>query len=435
MNVHEILRKKRDGFSLEADEIERFVGSLASGEIPDYVASAFLMAVFIRGMNREETFSLTHAMMNSGEVIDPGSLEGKKIDKHSTGGVGDKVSLVLVPLVAACGVRVPMISGRGLAHTGGTLDKLESIPNLRTDLTRAEFTAQVNRVGAAIMSQSAQLVPADMKLYALRDVTGTVESIPLITASILSKKLAEGIDGLVMDIKLGSGAFMRQLKDAEELAQSILQIGREMGKDVVAFLTDMNQPLGQAVGNAIEVRETVESLRGEGPADLMELVFSLGEEMLVMAGESETRLAARETLQRCIQSGKALEKLKEIVAAQGGDERFADDVELLGVAKNAVPVESGRSGYVQAIDTFRLGSACVELGGGRRVVGEEIDRSVGLIVEKRIGASVEKGEALLRVLCDDTAKGQAVAQSLAGAFTIGTGEVEAPPVVIKKIDG
>ena len=275
MDVHEILRKKRDGFSLEADEIERFVGSLASGEIPDYVASAFLMAVFIRGMNREETFSLTHAMMNSGEVIDPGSLEGKKIDKHSTGGVGDKVSLVLVPLVAACGVRVPMISGRGLAHTGGTLDKLESIPNLRTDLTRAEFTAQVNRVGAAIMSQSAQLVPADMKLYALRDVTGTVESIPLITASILSKKLAEGIDGLVMDIKLGSGAFMRQLKDAEELAQSILQIGREMGKDVVAFLTDMNQPLGQAVGNAIEVRETVESLRGEGPADLMELVVNI----------------------------------------------------------------------------------------------------------------------------------------------------------------
>ncbi|TET81647.1 thymidine phosphorylase, partial [candidate division TA06 bacterium] len=328
MSIGETIRKKRDGLRLDAQEIRDFVISYAKGEIPDYIASAFLMAVFIRGMDDEETLWLTSAMMESGETLDLSSIEGFKIDKHSTGGVGDKVSIILLPLVAACGLKIPMISGRGLGHTGGTIDKLEAIPGFRTRLSVEEFVKNVDEIGAAIMVQSERLVPADMKLYAMRDVTGTVESIPLIASSIMSKKIAEGIDGLVLDIKVGSGAFMKSDHEAEVLAEAMIDIGKKMGKRVTAVLTDMNQPLGRAVGNAVEMEEAIAALKGNGPADLMEVVYLLGEQMLLLAQVAKTPEAARKTLDRCLSSHQALEKFREIVERQGGDVNCIDDTNL-----------------------------------------------------------------------------------------------------------
>lgn len=417
---------------MSALEIESFISSYVRGEVPDYIASAFLMAVFIRGMDADETFWLTQAMMRSGEVISPGSIQGYAIDKHSTGGVGDKVTIALVPLAAACGLKIPMISGRGLGHTGGTLDKLEAIPGLRTELSLDEFVGNVNEIGASIMGQSSQLVPADMKLYALRDVTGTVESIPLITASIMSKKLAEGIDGLVMDIKVGSGAFMSKDSDAEELANAIMDVCRRMGKKSVAVLTDMSQPLGHTVGNAIETREALEALKGNGPADLMEVVYLLGEQMLVMAGAASTADDARNDMIACIENGKAFAKFKEIVSRQGGDVEYVVDPELLDVADTACTIESEDDGFVEEIDTWKIGSACVGLGAGRELVGEKIDRSAGLIIEKKIGSSVKRGEPLLRILCKDPSKIEPARKILSRAYKIVKHSV-APPRILRKM--
>jgi pyrimidine-nucleoside phosphorylase len=432
--MYDILQKKRDGLKLSSDEVEDFVTAYVNGKIPDYVAAAFLMAVFTKGMDSEETFWLTQAMMNSGVVLAPGSMQGFKIDKHSTGGVGDKVTIVLAPLIAACGLKVPMISGRGLGHTGGTLDKLESIPGFKTELSPRDFAAQVNRIGAAIIGQSKEFVPADMKLYALRDVTGTVESIPLITSSILSKKLAEGLDGLVMDIKLGSGAFMKREEDALELAESIITTGRRMGKKVAALITDMSQPLGRTVGNAIEVKEAISGLRGEGPSDLMELVYALGERMLAMAGSTRSPSEARGVLLRSIESGRALDRFRDIVEAQHGDVRYVDHPELLEVSDKTWIAESPESGYVRAIDAYKIGSACVELGAGRERAGQEIDRRVGLVVDKKIGETVEEGEPLIEIMCDDASKARSVHDYLISAYEIGSQKERPPDLVHRTID-
>ena len=433
MAAPEILEKKRDGLRLSADEIERFVAAYVRDEIPDYVVSAFLMAVFLRGMDADETFWLTRAMIRSGEAVDPGCIAGYKADKHSTGGVGDKASIVLAPLMAACGLKIPMISGRGLGHTGGTLDKLESRPGFRTELSREEFTEQVDSIGAAIVSQSEKFVPADKKLYALRDVTGTVESIPLITASILSKKIAEGIDGLVMDVKCGSGAFMKKEGEALELAEAIITAGRRMGREVAALITDMSQPLGHAVGNAIEVREAIDGLKGTGPPDLAELVYSLGELMLVMSGAAADGRAANEILTRAVESGRALEKFREIVAAQGGDVRCVDDPGLLEVAETTLIVESPGDGYVEAIDTYRIGRACVELGAGRTEINQEIDRGVGLVIEKKVGSKVLRGEPLLKVRCDNVSRSESVSGYLREAYSIGREKVAPPAMILKRL--
>jgi len=431
--AHVILLKNRDGLRLSFDEIENFLGAYVRDEIPDYVMSAFLMAIYLRGMDADETFWLTRAMMTSGEVVDPDCMVGYKVDKHSTGGVGDKASIVLAPLMAACGLKIPMISGRGLGHTGGTLDKLESIPGFKTELSLEDFAGQVNSIGAAIVGQSHRLVPADRKLYALRDVTGTVESVPLITASILSKKLAEGIDGLVMDIKCGSGAFMKKEADALGLAESLIATGKRMGKEVAALITDMSQPLGSTVGNAIEVREAIDGLKGEGPADLAELVYSLGELMLVTAGAAADRSAAGEILVRAVESGRALDKFRDMVAAQGGDVRYVDNPELLDVASGEVIVASPCDGYVQAIDTYRIGAACAELGAGRMKIDQEIDRSVGLVVEKKIGSEVLEGEPLLHVKCDDVSKAESLSGYLAGAYSIGEQKREPPAIILRRM--
>ena len=433
MSIDDTIRKKRDGLRLDAQEIRDFIISYAKGEIPDYVASAFLMAVFIRGMDDEETLWLTSAMMESGEILDLSPIEGFKIDKHSTGGVGDKVSIILLPLVAACGLKIPMISGRGLGHTGGTIDKLEAIPGFRTRLSVEEFVKNVDEIGAAVMVQSERLVPADMKLYAMRDVTGTVESIPLIASSIMSKKIAEGIDGLVLDIKVGSGAFMKNDHEAEVLAEAMIDIGRKMGKKVAVVVTDMNQPLGNAVGNAVEVKEAIAALEGDGPADLMKVVFLLGEQMLLLAEVAETPEVARRILGKCLSSGQALEKFREIVERQGGDANCIDDTNLLEVAEERTPIKSQENGYVQGIDTYAIGSACVELGGGRKTVDQEVDRSVGLILNKKIGDAVEKGETLLSVRCDDVSEVERVSPLVERAYKIGRRRVKPPSLKHKLI--
>ena len=433
MKIDEIIKKKRDGLRLDAQEIRDFVISYAKGEIPDYIASALLMAVFIRGMDDEETLWLTSAMMESGETLDMSSIEGFKVDKHSTGGVGDKVSIALLPLVAASGLKIPMISGRGLGHTGGTIDKLEAIPGFRTRFSAEEFVKNVDEIGAAVMAQSERFAPADMKLYAVRDVTGTVESVPLIASSIMSKKIAEGIDGLVLDIKVGSGAFMKSDQEAEVLAEAMIDIGEKMGKKVAAVLTDMNQPLGNAVGNAVEMREAIAALKGNGPADLMEVVYLLGEQMLLLADVAETPEVARRILEKCLSSHQALEKFMEIVERQGGDVNCIDDTNLLEVAEEMTSIKSQVSGYVQAIDTYAIGSACVELGGGRKTIGEEVDRSVGLILNKKIGDTVGEGETLLAIFCDNVSKVERVSPLLERAYKIGRRKVHPPNLKHKLI--
>lgn len=433
MSIDEIIKKKRDGLKLDAQEIKNLVISYAKGEIPDYVASAFLMAVFIRGMDDEETLWLTNAMIESGETLDLSSIQGYKIDKHSSGGVGDKVSLILLPLVAACGLKIPMISGRGLGHTGGTIDKLEAIPGFRTLFSAEEFVKNVDEIGAAVMVQSERLVPADMKLYAVRDVTGTVECVPLIASSIMSKKIAEGIDALVLDIKVGSGAFMKSDQEAEVLAEAMIGIGKKMGKKVVAVLTDMNQPLGNAVGNAVEMREAIAALKGNGPADLMEVTYLLGEQMLLLAELAETREVAKRLLEECLSSDQALQKFREIVERQGGDVNCIDNPNLLEVAAEMTHIKSQVNGYVQRIDTYAIGSACVELGGGRKTIDQVIDRSVGLILNKKIGDTVEEGETLLSILCNDASRVERVSPVLERTYKIGRRKIGPPNLKHKLI--
>jgi pyrimidine-nucleoside phosphorylase/thymidine phosphorylase len=431
---YEVIQAKRDGRPIPPADIAALVDGFTRGEIPDYQMAAFCMAVFFRGMDGAEVAALTEAMLRSGDVLDLSDVPGVKVDKHSTGGVGDKVSLALAPLAAACGVKVPMISGRGLGHTGGTLDKLEAIPGFRTELPVDRFRALVREVGACLVGQTARLAPADRRLYALRDVTATVESIPLIAASIMSKKLAEGIDALVLDVKVGSGAFMKTVRDARALAATLAGIGRGMGKRVTALLTDMSQPLGRAVGNALEVTETVELLRGGGPPDLRLVTVELTAEMLLLAGVAPDLAAARARVAAAIADGRGLAKLEEIVRAQGGDPRALSDPERLPRAPRTWEVPSPAAGLVEAIDAEALGLAAVALGAGRSRVEDRVDPAVGLVVHRRLGEPVARGEPLCTVHEGDRSEPRArITARVEAAFRIGDTAPAPPPLVLERL--
>lgn len=397
MRIIDIICKKRDGKELTQEEVACLIRDYTDQKIPDYQMAAFLMAVYFRGMSTDETVWLTEAMMRSGEVIDLSSIPGKKIDKHSTGGVGDKVSIVLAPLVASLGVKVPMIAGRGLGHTGGTIDKLESIPGFRTCLSLPEFKKNVEDIGVCIASQSEAITPADRRLYALRDVTGTVESIPLIASSIMSKKLASGIDGLVLDVKTGSGAFMKEYDKALSLAKTMIEIGKRMGKPTVALITDMNQPLGRMVGNATEVAECIETLKGNGPPDLIELTISLGGYMLKLAGICYDLKDGEKMLRKALKDGTAYKKFKEMVNRQGGNVSSLETFKETAISKKISDILSDSDGYIQSIDTFRIGIAANILGAGRQKLDGSINPSVGIEILAKIGTKVGKDQPLARL--------------------------------------
>jgi pyrimidine-nucleoside phosphorylase len=393
----DVIRKKRDGLELSATDIQSLVDAYTLGDVPDYQVSAWLMAVVLRGMTRTETAALTDAMLHSGEVLDFSSLPQRKVDKHSTGGVGDKTSLVLAPLAAAAGVAVPMISGRGLGHTGGTLDKLEAIPGFNVNLSTIQFRRILESCGCAMIGQTPQIAPADRKLYALRDVTGTVESPSLICASIMSKKLAEGIDALVLDVKTGSGAFMKDEKDAAFLAQLMVETGERMGKEVVALITAMDQPLGRMVGNALEVVEVLEILRGEGPEDLRSLCLELAGRMLYLGGVAESVEDGKRRSVKLIASGEALETFRKMVELQGGDPRIVDDPEKLPQAQHTTTIYAPKNGYVSFLQCEQVGTACVILGGGRERKEDSVDAAVGIVLHKKVGDAVYIGEPMATV--------------------------------------
>jgi pyrimidine-nucleoside phosphorylase len=397
----DIIQRKRDGLELSAGEIDFLVRGYAEGRIPDYQASALAMAVYFRGMTPAETVALTESMMRTGEVLDLQDLPGPKVDKHSTGGVGDKTSLILAPVVAACGVNVPMISGRGLGHTGGTLDKLESIPGFSVRLSLADFRAVLEQTRLAIIGQTPEIAPADKKLYALRDVTGTVESRPLIAASIMSKKMAEGIDALVLDVKTGDGAFMKSFEDSKALAETMVEIGRGMGKKVAALITDMEQPLGHAVGNALEVVECLDTLKGRGPKDLESLSLELAGWMLHLAGVAANLDAARSRARDALVSGAGLRKFRQVVERQGGDPRVVDDPHLLPRAREVIPIPAEKDGRVVAIAARAVGHAAMLLGAGRETVDSVIDPAVGLVLQKKVGDLVIAGEPYVTLHVND----------------------------------
>ena len=424
-----VIARKRDGHALTREEIAAFVRGASDGSWPDYQLSALLMAIYFRGMTAEETAELTRAIVHSGRVADFSGLPRPKVDKHSTGGVGDAVSLHLAPMVAVCGVAVPMISGRGLGHTGGTLDKLESIAGFRVGLSLKEFEAQVSRIGAAFIGQTAELAPADKKLYALRDVTATVECIPLICGSIMGKKLAAGIDALVLDVKFGRGAFMPDLARARELAAALVAIGRVMGKPVRAVLTAMQEPLGRAVGNALEVASSIACLRGQGPADMMAVTLALGEQMLLLAKVAPTAADARRQLLAGIASGAALAKFREIVSAQGGDVRRVDDPALLPRARLEVPLTAPAAGWVQDVDARKVAVAALRLGAGRSKAEDRIDPAVGISGLVKIGEPVAAGAALC-VIHANSPETLAEAQKLLGeAIQTGPSPGVAPALI------
>ncbi len=434
MHPSELILKKRDGRALTDDEVEALVAGFVAGGIPDYQMTAFLMAVYFRGMTAVETAALTMAMVRSGETLDLGSLAARAVDKHSSGGVGDKTSLVLVPLVASAGVPVPKLSGRGLGHTGGTLDKLESIPGFRTDLSQAEFIAQVQRIGCAIASQSASLVPADARIYALRDVTATVDSLPLIAASIMSKKLAAGAGAILLDVKCGTGAFMRTAADARRLAEAMVGIGRDMGRRTVAVISGMDHPLGQAVGNALEVGEAIATLRGEGPSELETLCLALGGWMMMLGRQAASPEEGTAALRRRLRSGEALEKFAEMVRAQGGDDGVIDHPERLPQAPVRRPVPAQASGAVAAIDATAVGLAAMRLGAGRAKKGDPIDPAVGVVIERSVGAAVLAGDRLATVHAGTEEAARAAARDVSAAVTIRETAPPAPPVILDVVE-
>jgi len=431
----EVIRAKRDGRRLSEGAIREFVEGFVEGRVPDYQMAAFCMAVLFRGMNDAETQALTEAMLHSGEVLDLSELPGVKVDKHSTGGVGDKVSLALAPMAAACGVVVPMISGRGLGHTGGTLDKLEAIPGFEVRKSVAEFRRILRETGACLIGQTDSLAPADRRLYALRDVTATVESIPLIASSIMSKKLAEGIDALVLDVKVGSGAFMKSVEDAERLARTLCRIGQGMGKRVVALLTGMDEPLGRAVGNALEVKEAVELLRGSGPEDLSLLTFELCAEMLVLAGRAKDLEEGRGRAREAVKSGRAFEKLLQIARAQGADSSALEDLSRLPKGKGTREVLSPQEGVVLSIEAEALGLAAVALGAGRSRADEAVDHGVGLVVNRKVGERVRPGDSLCTLHFGDRGKEtpDEVASRVLAAYAVGEGEPHPRPLLLGRM--
>ena len=418
MRAIDIIRKKRDGGELSPEEIQFIVNSYTHEEIPDYQMAAWLMAVLIRGMNGTELSALTSAMLHSGEVLDLSELPGAKVDKHSTGGVGDKTSLIIAPIVASAGLTVPMISGRGLGHTGGTLDKLQSIPGFNVDLSLNDFRRVLQSCGCGLIGQTAEIAPADKKIYALRDVTATVESPYLICASIMSKKLAEGIDALVLDVKTGSGAFMKTEKDAVFVAELMVETGVRAGKKMVALITDMDQPLGLKAGNALEVEECIAVMQGGGPSDLRELCVELAAWMLQLGSRINTLEAGRDLADELIRNGSALQKFREIVGLQGGDPRVVDDPGLLPRARNELTVSSPASGFVSAIQCEQIGVACVMLGGGREKKEEEIDPAVGLVLHKKMGHAVRAGEPLCTIHYNADARLEPARQLVSNAYSI-----------------
>lgn len=392
---YSIIAKKRDGQELTEDEIKWFISGLTKGEVEDYQMTALLMAIYLQGMSKSETAALTDAMLYSGEVLE---FEGQHvIDKHSTGGVGDKTSFILAPIAAACGVKVPMISGRGLGHTGGTVDKSESIPGFKTEIDFHDFQKMVNEFGICMIGQTKEIAPADKKIYALRDVTATVESIPLITASIMSKKLAEGANGLVMDIKTGHGAFMKKKSDASKLAKSLTETGVRFGKNMFTVITDMSQPLGKAVGNSLEIIECIETLKGKGPKDLTDLSVFLAGGMVHLAGLAKTHNAGIKKAKEAIKNGSALKEFYNLIERQGGNAEVINDYSILPSASSQTEVLAPKSGWVKDLNSLSIGLHCVELGGGRRVSSDQIDFGVGFIIEKKIGDKVKEGDVLMTI--------------------------------------
>src|SRR5712692_5744754 len=432
MRAVDIIARKRDGHSLTRYEIGFIIRVYTNGEVADYQMAALLMAIYLRGMSDDETLALTEAMLHSGEVLDLSDLDLPRVDKHSTGGVGDKTSLVIAPVIAAGGVLVPMISGRALAHSGGTLDKLESIPGFRTDLSLSEFRATLKEVGATLIGQTAEIAPADKKLYALRDVTATVACRPLMAASIMSKKMAEGASGLVLDVKTGSGAFLKKEEDARELARLMISIARGMSKECIVLITDMNQPLGRAVGNSLELIEAFETLKGKGPDDFNTLCRELSAEMLVMGRTAIDADRGRALYDELITSGAAVEKMRAIVRAQGGDPRVIDDYGLLPRSAHQQELVASQAGYVQAIDTEAIGHASMLLGAGRARLDTAIDLGVGLTVHAKIGDKVDRGSALATIHFNDAARAEEAATDINDAYTIGSEQV-APPMLIKAV--
>ena len=418
MRMYDIIMKKRNGAELSEEEIRFFVDGYTKGEIPDYQVSALMMAIYFQKMTQQETSALTMAMAQSGDMLDLSAIRGIKVDKHSTGGVGDKTSLTLTPMVAACGIPVAKMSGRGLGHTGGTIDKLESFPGFTTALTTEQFIENVNKIGIAIMGQTADLAPADKKLYALRDVTATVDNLSLIASSIMSKKLAAGADAIVLDVKTGSGAFMKEEKDARALAEEMVRIGKNAGRKTIAVISDMDQPLGRAVGNALEVKEAIDTLNGHGPADFVELCLTLGSQMLLAGGRAQTVGLAREMLQEAISTGSALKKLAEFVKAQGGDSRAVYDTELLPKARLVQPIPAPTSGYVSRIICDEIGICSLMLGGGRETKESEIDLSVGIVLCKKVGDRVEAGEPLAMLHANDPDKAAQAEERFLAACSI-----------------
>ncbi|MEA4882179.1 MAG: pyrimidine-nucleoside phosphorylase [Clostridia bacterium] len=435
MRVPDIIMKKRDGQELSPEEIRLLIDGMIRGDVPDYQMSAFCMAVFFRGMSAEETTALTMAMVNSGRVVDLSAIPGIKVDKHSTGGVGDTTTLVLAPMAAAAGVPVAKMSGRGLGHTGGTLDKLESIPGFTVSLSEREFVKQVNSIGIAVVGQTEDVAPADKMLYALRDVTATVESIPLIAASIMSKKIATGADAIVLDVKAGSGAFMNALPQAQQLARLMVDIGRLAGRRVAAVISDMNQPLGRAIGNSLEVIEAIETLRGAGSPRLLALCMELGARMLMLAGAEGNLESARRRLARMVESGAAENKLRQMVEAQGGDPSFVDHPERLAVASTTCEILASSGAYVCAVDALTLGRAAMAMGAGRQRKGDPVDLTCGLRVRAIAGERVEAGQPVATLYASDRSRleeGLAIARE---AFSYSTEPAPGSPLVYEAIEG
>lgn len=435
MRMYDIIIKKRNGEALSDEEIAYFIKGYTDGTIPDYQASALLMAIYFQGMTEHETAVLTMEMAHSGDMLDLSAIKGMKADKHSTGGVGDKTSLVLTPLAASIGIPVAKMSGRGLGHTGGTIDKLESFPGFTTDISEEQFINNVNTIGIAIAGQTKNMAPADKKLYALRDVTGTVDSIPLIASSIMSKKLAAGADVIVLDVKTGSGAFMKTEEDSIKLAEEMVKIGNNVGRKTLAVISDMDEPLGYAVGNAIEVKEAIDTLNGHGPADLLELCLTIGSLMAIGTGKAGSTEEARRLLIEKLDDGSALKKFAKFVEAQGGDSAPVFNTELLPQASIVREVTSPVDGYVSHIESDRVGISAMKLGGGRETKESEIDLSVGILINKKVGDSVKKGEKIATLYANDNAKLEAALSELEQSYSYSQTPVERPELIKTIIGG
>lgn len=433
-NIVSLIRKKREGQTLESDEIRYLIDAYTRDEVPDYQISAFLMASFLNGLNDKESAALTEAMLHSGDIVDLSHINGLKVDKHSTGGVGDKLSLILAPIVASAGVPVPMISGRGLGHTGGTLDKLESIPGFSTDMDLQRYKEIIDRHNLVLAGQTSEIAPADKRLYALRDVTATVESIPLIAGSIMSKKLAEGIDALVLDVKAGSGAFMKTHEDAIELGEALVGIGTQFEKETIAYVTNMNQPLGYKIGNWLEIEECIDAMRGKGPEDVMEITHLLAGTMIYLGGKASGIREGVEKSKEQIENGEAFQKWLDIVDEQGGDASLIESPEKVPDAGYSFSIKAVQDGYLTAMDSFEIGMASVELGAGRRVKEDDVDPAAGIVLEKKVGDKITKGETILTGYTNKPSAIDAASETLTTAVTVGETEPDKEELVSHIID-